>query len=197
MKKHEVFPSSFLKAEQLSIGPGAWREVTVTITGIDTSEPFDDGKVQRLLSFAEMHQKLGLNSTNWDQVAYLTGRDDDEEWVGARITLYVDPRVKYAGRTVPAIRIKAPEGGCWPNAQQAKPRETAAQMTAAAQAEGFQPKTYTEQDAINHYKNKYGANAKQHFSDAVASVTNTSGVVRGLFTSAHWAQVIELDEIPF
>lgn len=106
MKAHEVFQSEFLKAADLSDGGDDYHTMLVTITDIETSKPFDDGNVQRMLTFKETPKKLGLNKTNWNSISRITKQDDDENWKGARLELWVDPEVQYAGKTVPAIRIR-------------------------------------------------------------------------------------------
>lgn len=106
MKASDVFQSNYLKAHDLSDGAGDYTTKIVTITHVETSEPFDDGNVQRLLTFKEIKKQLGLNKTNWNKIASITKQDDDENWIGQKIELYVDPDVTYGGKTVPAIRIR-------------------------------------------------------------------------------------------
>lgn len=120
MRKSEVFPSKYLKADCLAQGNGRYGTMVLTIAGISTSEPFDDGKVQRVLTFKEDGRELGLNATNWDTISFITGKDDDDEWVGAKIELFVDPMVRFGGKIVPAIRVRAvagtaPVGNHFPN----------------------------------------------------------------------------------
>lgn len=106
MKAHDVFQSDYLKAADLSDGGDDYLTKIVTITDIETSKPFDDGNTQRLLSFREIDKKLGLNKTNWNKIATLTKQDDDENWKGHKIELWVDPDVSYGGKTVPGIRVR-------------------------------------------------------------------------------------------
>ncbi len=58
------------------------------------------------LEFAEFTRMLYLNATNRVTLKELHGRTAPEV-VGKRITLYVNPKVKLAGKLVPGIRIKA------------------------------------------------------------------------------------------
>lgn len=119
MKKSDVFPSKYLKADALSKGGGQYGTMILTVTAIDTSEPFDDGNTQRVLHFKEDQRTLGLNATNWDTICAITGKDDDEDWVGACLELYVDPRVRFGNKTVPAIRVREPQCGVWANSKPA------------------------------------------------------------------------------
>lgn len=101
MKKSEIYTSNFLKASTL-IDRGQ-RSMTLTIKGIST-HAFDDGKKQRVLSFNEIDEALGLNPTNWDTIASLLGKDDDDHWIGDRITIYVT-KTTFKGQTVDCIRV--------------------------------------------------------------------------------------------
>lgn len=105
MKANDVFQSSFLRAPDLADGDD-YKTMVVTIAKVTTSEPFDDGKTQRVLHFKETEKYLGLNKTNWNSVARITKEDDDDNWVGKRVELWVDPDVQYEGKTRPSIRIR-------------------------------------------------------------------------------------------
>lgn len=114
MKATDVFPSNFLKAENLKNDAGKYGTMIVTVKSIDTSE-FDDGKKQRVLSFEETPQALGINKTNWNTIAEITGQDDDDNWIGACLELWVDTNVFYQGKRHPGIRIREPQCGVWPD----------------------------------------------------------------------------------
>lgn len=106
-RKSDTYKSNYLKADQLKQSDGSYEELTLTIAEV-TSGEFDDGTKQRILSFEGDERQLGLNVTNWDTVAHITGKDDDDDWVGSKIVLYVDETVKFKGKPCPAIRIKRP-----------------------------------------------------------------------------------------
>lgn len=106
-RKSDTYKSNYLKADQLKQSDGSYEELTLTIAEV-TSGEFDDGTKQRILSFEGDERQLGLNVTNWDTIALITGKDDDDDWVGSKIVLYVDETVKYKGKPCPAIRIKRP-----------------------------------------------------------------------------------------
>lgn len=101
MKKSEIYTSNFLKASTLI--DRKQRSMTLTIKGIST-HAFDDGKKQRVLSFEEIDEALGLNPTNWDTIASLLGKDDDDDWIGDKITIYVT-KTTFKGQTVDCIRV--------------------------------------------------------------------------------------------
>ena len=104
MKASEAFPSSYLKAADL----GKAKPV-VTISGVRSDKLGDDER--RILSFKGKDKEMVLNRTNWNMIAEITGQDDDDNWVGHQIQLYV-ARVDYQGKRVDAIRVDyAPKGG--------------------------------------------------------------------------------------
>lgn len=106
-RKSDTYKSNYLKADQLKQSDGSYEELTLTISEV-TDGSFDDGTRQRILSFEGDERQLGLNVTNWDAVALITGKDDDDDWAGFKIVLYVDETVKFKGKPCPAIRIKRP-----------------------------------------------------------------------------------------
>lgn len=108
MRKSEVY-SKFIKADALKDGDG-YTSLVLTIDGKPRTHEFDDGTKQRCIGFLEDERELGLNVTNWDAIAAITGMDDDEQWAGTQIELYVDPKIKFGSRTVAGIRIRKPQG---------------------------------------------------------------------------------------
>ena len=106
MKANEVFPSSYLKAEDLGQSTP-----TVTIAHVETEKLGDDEK--RVVYFKGKEKGLVLNRTNWNMLAEITGQDDDENWAGHVVKLYV-ARVDYQGKRVPAIRVDYPPKGSKP-----------------------------------------------------------------------------------
>ena len=106
MKREEVFPSKYLKADDLD-----GKAAVVTIK----DAPFEilkgtDGKEQGkvVLYFNKTKKALPLNRVNWDAVADILG-DDTEDWPSGRIELY-PTTTEMAGKTVPCIRVRKPNG---------------------------------------------------------------------------------------
>lgn len=108
MKRDEAFPSNFLKADDLKNAEGKSIAKRVTIAGVEDVK-YPDGGSGRMLSFKETEKKLGLNKTNWTAIETITGKDDDENWVGEKIEIF-RAMVAFKGETVPAIRVR-PVGG--------------------------------------------------------------------------------------
>jgi hypothetical protein len=103
-KRHEVFPSKYLKASDLNGKP---------ITVVIEAAPLEalktlDGKEQTktVLSFKGAKKSLPLNATNWDAVAAATGEDDTDRWPGHAIELF-PTTTPMQGKTVDCIRIRA------------------------------------------------------------------------------------------
>lgn len=110
-RKSEVYGGDWIKATKggLIDIPGLGLEmekVVLTIRGEIVTKKFDDGQEQRVISFAETEMKLGLNGTNWDAIAEISGKDDDLHWQGVRIELFAIPQPK--SPTGHAIRVRKP-----------------------------------------------------------------------------------------
>jgi hypothetical protein len=106
MKTNDVFPSRWLKAEDLDTG-----DVTVTIRQVKLEKFEQQGKADEqkpAAYFDELDKALILNKTNWKMLVDLTQEDESDNWVGHRITLTVVD-VDAFGDIVHAIRIKKPE----------------------------------------------------------------------------------------
>lgn len=110
-KLNDVYPSDFIKATKggfidMPELPEECEAVILTISGKLKTKEFDDGKSQRIASFRETEMTLGLNKTNWNKIAELTGEEDDDDWDGYEIELCVIPEEK--SKTGHAIRIRKP-----------------------------------------------------------------------------------------
>ncbi len=97
MKLNDVFPSTYLKANDL-IG----YDVVFTIRDVDRQE-FDDG-TKPLVWFEELSKGLVLNRTNFTSIAKLHG-EDSEDWQGKRIALF-GTEVAFRGTPTLAIRVR-------------------------------------------------------------------------------------------
>ena len=118
--KDDLFPSNWIKAEQV-----ADADQVVTIVGIK-SEKTKEGRTQRVLSFKEFPGKfLGLNKTNWNTIAKVTGEPDDDNWIGRRITLFATEVQSPTGEMVLGIRVRtrAPAAATAKKAQAAPAEE--------------------------------------------------------------------------
>jgi hypothetical protein len=98
--------SRFLKKEDCGNG------ILVTIQGDLTNENVAaEGappEEKPCLHFREVDKPLVLNSTNAQIIAGITGSPETETWNGARIVLYHDPAISFAGKITGGIRARAP-----------------------------------------------------------------------------------------
>ncbi len=101
MRSNDVYPSKYLKAEELDA------DLTVTIDRVEVEElESNDGKKQNkpVAYFKEVDKGLIINKTNWAGIAKQHG-DESDDWVGKQITLTVMD-VEAFGDIVSAIRVK-------------------------------------------------------------------------------------------
>jgi|ERR1700730_7451846 len=102
MRASSFYPSKYLKASDLQ-----GREVRVVISHVDQCEVGDDTKP--VLFFEGKNKGLVLNKTNATNIGDAYG-DETDEWAGQVVILY-EARTDFQGRTVPCIRVRAPERG--------------------------------------------------------------------------------------
>ncbi len=108
MKKSETYSSGWLKSGDM-LDQGLTRGMDLTITGVRSAK-MDDGKPQRVLTFHEDTKELGLNATNWDEIANMTGKDDDDLWIGTVINAYPHKLDRPFNGHAYGIRIQQPQG---------------------------------------------------------------------------------------
>jgi hypothetical protein len=135
MRVGDVFPSEFLKSEDLG-GVHANKRVTVIIADVKRWEDPQGGpKVN--LGFHKTKKRLLCNKTNARTIQKIYGEEMDD-WVGKPITLYVT-MVQFMDEMVEAIRVMAPP-----------PPATAAPTLSRPSAKPLEPsKVQVEHGAIN------------------------------------------------
>lgn len=104
MDTRAYYAGKFLKAEHLDPDRDTVVEI-VDVTVETVGDDDDDKKEQVCLQLKEFKQILGLNATNaktlWDLFGY-----DSDDWMDQRVSLYVDPNIKFGSKTVEGIRIR-------------------------------------------------------------------------------------------
>ena len=110
MKRNEAFPSQYLS--QIDVDP----PVVATIAAVQQEElTFGDEKeLKMVMHFQDGVKSLVLNGTNWDATEEMYG-DDSDDWVGCKVELYKDPKIKFGGKLVGGVRVRAPKAGMTPN----------------------------------------------------------------------------------
>lgn len=97
---NEAFPSNYLKASDLQ-----GRSVTIKM---DRAVFETIGKDEKLVLYFQGKDKgMVLNKTNANNIAFIYGQETDD-WRGQEITLF-EAMVDFQGKTVPAIRVRAPQ----------------------------------------------------------------------------------------
>jgi len=69
----------------------------------------DDGSIKKklVLHFVGKDKAMILNRTNCEALEEICGTDDYASWPGHSVVLYVDPNVKFGGKTVGGLRIRS------------------------------------------------------------------------------------------
>jgi hypothetical protein len=100
---------SFLKQEDLQ---GKTPRVVIASVGLDDVKDNDTGKTEKklVMHFVGKDKALILNRTNCESLEEIVGTDDYASWVGHSVVLFTDPTVKFGGKTVGGLRIRAVNG---------------------------------------------------------------------------------------
>lgn len=104
MKITEVYSTSggFLKAEDIA------KPTTATIESIElVTKDYGDGKGEKsqlVLHFVGKEKVLGLNFTNANKLAELTGSPESDDWIGTTIKLFVE-KAKVGNEMKNVIRV--------------------------------------------------------------------------------------------
>lgn len=99
MRISNAFPSEYLKASDLD-----GRSVKVLMDRVEMKDIGGDHKP--ILFFQGKDKGMVLNKTNANNIALAYG-DDTDDWAGREIVLF-EAMVDFQGKTVPAIRVRAP-----------------------------------------------------------------------------------------
>jgi hypothetical protein len=97
---NDAFPSNYIKASDLKN-----RQVSVKMDRAEYEMIGNDKKL--ILYFIGKDRGMVLNKTNANNIAAIYG-NDTEAWHGQEITLF-EAMVDFQGKTVPAIRVRAPK----------------------------------------------------------------------------------------
>ena len=101
MNINDAFPSKYLKASDL-----AGHNVNVTIANVVT-EDIGKGEEKLIIYFHGKQKGMVLNKTNANNIAAIYG-PETEDWVGQPIVIF-EAMVDFQGKTVPALRVRAPQ----------------------------------------------------------------------------------------
>jgi hypothetical protein len=73
-----------------------------------------DSKTKLVIYFEEVERGLVLNMTNGDTLCAISGSEDPAKWIGLKVEAYCDKSVRYAGKTIGGIRLRAIETAVGP-----------------------------------------------------------------------------------
>lgn len=132
MKLSQAFPSKYMNRDDLD------GDVTLTIDSVDMEGLESDGVMsdKLVIHFRESHAKpFIVNKGNAITIADAHG-DDTDNWVGKRVTIYVDQTVMFGGKRVGGIRVRIADDKRSVNAP--APRNTSSDQSVTAQIQRVQ-----------------------------------------------------------
>lgn len=104
MKGAEVFPSKYLKAEDLGDDEPVVTFEKIVMEEIENKDRKKEHKP--IAYFKGLEKGFVINKTNWGIIARQHG-DESDDWIGKQIVLFVMD-VEAFGEMVSAIRVKPP-----------------------------------------------------------------------------------------
>lgn len=110
MPSYKTAFGSYLKQEDLQ-----GRAVRAVIGSVDVEDVKDNesGRNEKklVMHFVGKDKALILNRTNCEALEAICGSDDYASWAGHQVVLFTDPTVKFGGKTVGGLRIRAATNG--------------------------------------------------------------------------------------
>lgn len=100
MKMNDVFPSKYVKADDLR-----GKQALCVISHVTLEKIGDDTKP--VIYFQGKEKGLVCNKTNFGRIAFVYG-DESDDWTGREIVLYPE-MTDFQGKPMWAIRVKPPE----------------------------------------------------------------------------------------
>jgi hypothetical protein len=100
MKVSKMIQSKYLRKDDIE------DDTPATIKKLSLEDmPGDSGDRRWVLSFRELDKGMVLNTTGIRMLEKAFG-DESDDWVGKRVTIYVDPNVSYKGQVVGGLRLR-------------------------------------------------------------------------------------------
>lgn len=83
--------------------------VVISAVDVEDVKDSDTNKSEKKLvcHFMGKDKAMILNRTNCEAIEQITGTEDYASWVGTAVVLYVDPTIKFGGKTVGGLRIRS------------------------------------------------------------------------------------------
>jgi len=104
MRKRDAFPSRYFKATDF---PDTPMVLEIELTRREKFEANGKTEEKPVIYFTGQKSGLVIGPTVWDQVAGITGSDDDKDWPRHQIELY-RTKTQFGRDLVDCIRVRAP-----------------------------------------------------------------------------------------
>jgi hypothetical protein len=106
MKKGERYPSKTWNKECPELLDG--HEIVLTISHVENLPPQEGEPPKPTLYFQESDRRWIVGPTVWELISDIVGDDDDDNWGGKQIGLFVDWSVRF-GKEKGGVRPKDPK----------------------------------------------------------------------------------------
>lgn len=85
------------------------RPAVLTVEQVSEELIGEDKKRKGILYFERVEKALVLNKTNIANLIEIMGTPESDQWIGRQVEIYIDQNVMYAGKRMPALRLRAPQ----------------------------------------------------------------------------------------
>ena len=105
MKKTDVFPSRFFKADDVSDKP----TLTIASADYEVLKNFKGKDEQKLvITFRKTKKQLIVNATIFDSIVEITNEPDSDDWPNHSVQLYAT-EVQVGTEMKPCVRVRGPD----------------------------------------------------------------------------------------
>jgi hypothetical protein len=99
--------SSYRKSKYLNKADLADGPAVVTVDSVLDEEVGEEREIKPVLYFREDVKPWIANMSGLEDIAAISGSEDTDDWAGTRLEIYVDPSIKFGGKRVGGIRVRA------------------------------------------------------------------------------------------
>ena len=82
------------------------RECRVMVDHVEAELVGDKDDLKLVTYFASLPKGLVTNITNGEVLAEIAGSTDTDDWPGAHVEIYVDPGIRFGGKSTGGIRLR-------------------------------------------------------------------------------------------
>ena len=108
MRNYDKYRSTkFIQKSEVGKG------ILVTIDRVTEENVAPDSQAEEIkyvINFKEAYKPWAPGIETLENIKYIVGTGNVDDWSGTKLVLFIDPDIKYAGKRVGGIRCRVPKG---------------------------------------------------------------------------------------